>query len=229
MKTHVFMLSLGVLVFMAGVSGMAQTPPAVPPMVERRVQTVPVQLSKDRVGVALVDSDAGTIWVYEFVPAAGDVPASMRLYAARSWLFDRALQNYNQIGVSPDEVRQMVEQQLGGGAAAAKAGALPPAASQPAEPVLTVQVVPVQIDRDRHGLAMVDQQKGTVWVYEFVTHEPKTPNAMRLYAARTWLFDRLLENYRQTSPTPEEVLRKVQPQKGLGAAATSQPTPAKGR
>ena len=65
------------------------------------------QLSKGTYGVYMVDVDAMTIWTYEYLPQKG----CLRLAAARTWRYDRYLENYNICDLPPDVVEQMIEDQ----------------------------------------------------------------------------------------------------------------------
>ena len=65
------------------------------------------QLSKGTYGVYMVDVDAMTAWVYEYLPQKG----CLRLAAARTWRYDRYLENHNLCDLPPDVVEQMVEDQ----------------------------------------------------------------------------------------------------------------------
>ena len=65
------------------------------------------QLSKTSYGVFLVDVDAMTMWTYEYQPQK----SCLRLAAARTWRYDRYLENHNVCELQPEEVEQMVEQQ----------------------------------------------------------------------------------------------------------------------
>jgi hypothetical protein len=65
------------------------------------------QLSKGTYGVYMVDVDAMTIWVYEYLPQKG----CLRLAGARTWRYDRYLENHNICDLPPDVVEQMVEEQ----------------------------------------------------------------------------------------------------------------------
>ncbi len=65
------------------------------------------QLSKGSYGIFLVDVDAGTIWTYEYVAAK----RCLRLAAARSWRYDRYLEDYNTCDLPPQVVEQMVDEQ----------------------------------------------------------------------------------------------------------------------
>ncbi|MFH1573426.1 MAG: hypothetical protein ABIG68_05550 [Acidobacteriota bacterium] len=65
------------------------------------------QLSKSTFGVYVVDVDAMTLWVYEYLPEKG----CLRLAAARTWRYDRYLENLNICGPSPEEIEQLIEKQ----------------------------------------------------------------------------------------------------------------------
>ncbi len=65
------------------------------------------QLSKSTYGVYMVDVDAMTMWVYEYLPQKG----CLRLAAARTWRYDRYLENHNLCDLPPDAVEQMIEDQ----------------------------------------------------------------------------------------------------------------------
>jgi uncharacterized membrane protein len=65
-------------------------------------------------------------------------------------------------------------------------------------------VIPVQLDRDNSGLAMIDTQRETLWIYEINNRGP-AHNRLRLLAARSWKYDRLLEEYNTAEPRPKQV------------------------
>ena len=67
-----------------------------------------------------------------------------------------------------------------------------------------ILVIPVQIERDSYGLAMVDTVGQTVWIYELKSRGPAR-NRLRLLAARSWRYDRLLQQYNTDEPKPEQV------------------------
>jgi hypothetical protein len=67
-----------------------------------------------------------------------------------------------------------------------------------------ILVVPVQIERDSYGLAMVDTANQTLWIYELNSRGP-IHRRLRLLAARSWKYDRLLQQYNTDEPTPERV------------------------
>lgn len=65
-------------------------------------------------------------------------------------------------------------------------------------------VIPVQIARDSYGLAMVDTAEQTLWIYEINNRGP-AHNRLRLLAARSWRYDRHLQQYNTAEPKPEQV------------------------
>ena len=67
-----------------------------------------------------------------------------------------------------------------------------------------ILVIPVQIERDSYGLAMVDTVSQTLWIYELNSRGP-AHNRLRLLAARSWRYDRLLQQYNTAEPKPEQV------------------------
>ncbi len=78
--------------------------------------------------------------------------------------------------------------QPGGAAAAARADAS------------GVFVVPAQVDKDQWGAYLVDTRAGTVVLYLYSPAERR----LKLTAARTFVYDRYLENY-NTDPPPSEI------------------------
>jgi hypothetical protein len=67
-----------------------------------------------------------------------------------------------------------------------------------------ILVVPIQIERERYGLAMVDTVGQTLWIYELDSRGPAY-NRLKLFAARSWQYDRLLKQYNTAEPKPEQV------------------------
>lgn len=57
------------------------------------------------------------------------------------------------------------------------------------------------LDKNRTGLWMMDVDAGNVWVYEYLASTRK----LRLAAARSFVFDRYLEDWNCDEPTLEEV------------------------
>ena len=67
-----------------------------------------------------------------------------------------------------------------------------------------ILVVPIQIERDSYGIAMVDTLGQTLWIYELDSRGP-AHSRLRLLAARSWRYDRLLQQYNTDEPKPEQV------------------------
>ncbi len=65
-------------------------------------------------------------------------------------------------------------------------------------------VVPIQLDRDSYGLAMVDTNSQTLWIYE-LDRRAAVHESLRLVAARSWRYDRLLQQYNTAEPKPDQV------------------------
>lgn len=65
------------------------------------------QMSKNSYGIYMVDTDAMTVWAYEF----NQQKNCLRLAAARTWRYDRYLENYNICDLPPEAVEQMVDEQ----------------------------------------------------------------------------------------------------------------------
>jgi hypothetical protein len=80
------------------------------------VMAFPVQLGREEQGLAMIDTDAGTLWLYQY-----KLPGfQLKLLAARSWMYDRYLEEYNCAPLTPSEVAELIDQQGG------KNGALTP-------------------------------------------------------------------------------------------------------
>lgn len=80
------------------------------------VSVVPVQLGRETYGIAMVDSKAETIWLYE-INTRGPAYSRLKLIAARSWHYDKLLEEYNSSQPKPREVKNIIEQLIrpGGG------------------------------------------------------------------------------------------------------------------
>lgn len=65
------------------------------------------QLSKNSYGIFMVDVDAMTLWAYEYQPQK----ECLRLAAARTWRYDRYLENHNGCDLPPEAVEKMIEDQ----------------------------------------------------------------------------------------------------------------------
>ena len=75
------------------------------PLGARGIYMCPAQLTPTTFGLYMIDVDAGTLWCYEYTPN------QLRLVAARSWIFDRYLEEYNVVGLRPADVAKLVQQQ----------------------------------------------------------------------------------------------------------------------
>lgn len=64
------------------------------------------QLDSDRYGLFMIDIEQGTIWVYELEGGGG--ARKLRLAAARTWLYDRYLKDFNCAAPSFREVQELV-------------------------------------------------------------------------------------------------------------------------
>lgn len=65
------------------------------------------QLASGAFGVYMVDVDSMTIWCYEYQKERG----CMRLAAARSWKYDRYLEQFNVCDITPADVERLIEDQ----------------------------------------------------------------------------------------------------------------------
>ena len=74
----------------------------------------------------------------------------------------------------------------------------------PGGSVKDILVVPVQLQRDIFGVAMVDTTSQTIWIYEFDSRS-SSHNRLKLWASRSWRYDRLLKQYNTAEPKPEQV------------------------
>ncbi len=63
-----------------------------------------------------------------------------------------------------------------------------------------------QLDRDTYGLFMMDVDSGNVWVYEYVPRK----RTLKLVAARSFIYDRYLDNYNCDEPSPQQVEELLQ-------------------
>jgi len=65
------------------------------------------QIDRDRYGIIMVDVDVGTLWVYQFTRP----DQHLKLVTARTWIYDRYLEEYNCAGLAPGEVAGLVGKQ----------------------------------------------------------------------------------------------------------------------
>ena len=66
-------------------------------------------LSRDQYGLFMLDVDQGTLWCYAFETGGGT--SKLRLVAARTWIYDRYLQDFNCAAPDFRMVQQLVSQQ----------------------------------------------------------------------------------------------------------------------
>ena len=75
------------------------------PVGARGIFMLPAQLAPNAYGVVMMDVDTGTLWCYEYVASK----QQLRLAAARSWIFDRYLEEYNVMDLTSADVEKLVE------------------------------------------------------------------------------------------------------------------------
>ncbi len=78
-----------------------------------------------------------------------------------------------------------------------------------------------QLDRDQYGLFMLDVDQGTVWCYAF-ENQGGTPK-LRLVAARTWVYDRYLQDFNCAAPDFRTVQKLVSQQRAQAGNPASAP------
>jgi hypothetical protein len=89
-----------------GSTALAQQPPLVG---ARGVYAFTGQLDHNRFGLFMLDIEQGTVWCYE-IDSVGGV-RKLRLIAARSWVYDRYLRDFNCAPPDFREVQELVAQQ----------------------------------------------------------------------------------------------------------------------
>jgi hypothetical protein len=77
-----------------------------------------------------------------------------------------------------------------------------------------VIAVPGQITRDSYGVYLVDPEKGTICVYQYLV----TAKSLRLLASRNYVFDVQLDDY-NTQPPPRQIKELVEQQRRLTSPA----------
>ncbi|MHC4076319.1 MAG: hypothetical protein ACYSRZ_07910 [Planctomycetota bacterium] len=75
------------------------------------ISVFPVQLARDSFGMVMVDTINQTLWVYEFA-ARGPAHSQLKLWAARSWRYDRKLGQYNTAEPKPEQIKKIVLKEL---------------------------------------------------------------------------------------------------------------------
>ena len=77
------------------------------------------------------------------------------------------------------------------------------------------------IERDQYGLFMLDVDQGTIWCYAF-ENASGTPK-LRLVAARTWVYDRYLQDFNCAAPDFRMVQKLVSQQRAQTGGADAPP------
>jgi len=79
------------------------------------------------------------------------------------------------------------------------------------------------LERDQYGLFMLDVDQGTIWCYAFDT--VGGTRKLRLVAARTWVYDRYLQDFNCAPPDFRTVQKLVSEQRARPAAEPGAPAP----
>lgn len=74
----------------------------------RGVYALAGQVTRQSYGLWMLDVDAGNLWCYE-LQQTEDLPR-LRLLAARSWIHDRYLPEFNLAGLTPADVAKLVDE-----------------------------------------------------------------------------------------------------------------------
>jgi hypothetical protein len=75
----------------------------------------------------------------------------------------------------------------------------------------TTFAVAGKVTPETYGLYLVNLKQGTICVYQYLPASHK----LRLMAARTFVFDRELEDFNNEKPTPREVKKLIEEQRSL--------------
>ncbi|MHC4155004.1 MAG: hypothetical protein ACYST6_08805 [Planctomycetota bacterium] len=73
-----------------------------------RILVIPIQIARDSYGLAMVDTVAQTLWIYE-INSRGPAHKRLTLLAARSWQYDRRLERYNTAEPTPEQVKGLLD------------------------------------------------------------------------------------------------------------------------
>ena len=76
----------------------------------RGIFAFPAQVGPKEYGVFMMDVDSGTLWCYEVARSRTGEPF-LKLLAARNWLADRYLDEFNVAEPTPSQVRELIDQQ----------------------------------------------------------------------------------------------------------------------
>ena len=75
-----------------------------------------------------------------------------------------------------------------------------PTGGGPAAGARSIYAFTGQLDGKSYGLFMMDVDSGTIWCYEIAKGQPGMGSSLRLVAARSWIFDRYLEEFNVAAP-----------------------------
>jgi len=203
------------LVFEVGASAAPGVPqPVAGSAASGSVMVVAGKVARDTYGLYMVDLDKRTICVYESLAGTG----KLRLVAARTYAYDRELDEYN-TEPSPREIRKLVgkARRLEEPADRRRSGAVS-VASKPAVGSAaggSVTAVAGQVTRDTYGLYLVDRESRTICMYQWLAKQRK----LKMVAARTYTFDCKLDEY-ETEPSLLEIREIARKARSLKAPAT---------
>lgn len=68
-----------------------------------------------------------------------------------------------------------------------------------------------QLDENSYGLFMLDVDSNNVWCYQYQPNDSR----LKLVAARSFLYDRYLEDYKNAAPGPQEIKRMLDDQRRI--------------
>lgn len=88
-----------------------QSPSGTARLGARGISAFSGQITRNTFGIFMLDVDSGTIWCYELTPGV-DGAKQLRLVAARSWIFDRYLEEFNVTDPTPAAVAELVDKQV---------------------------------------------------------------------------------------------------------------------
>jgi len=78
-----------------------------------------------------------------------------------------------------------------------------------------------QLDPTHYGLFMLDVDQGTIWCYEL--ENVGGTRRLRLFAARTWIYDRYLQDFNNAPPDFRTVQKLVAEQRARGGERSNLP------
>ena len=73
----------------------------------------------------------------------------------------------------------------------------------------SITAFPIQLERDKYGMAMIDKSNETIWIYEISSRGP-THKILKLLAARSFKYDKFLTQYNTADPNPDQVKKLLE-------------------